>query len=542
MDDLDWNDDQQMRGKSLLNVADLTKPEFLGLVDLAERLRTEKRSGAERQRMVGRNIALIFEKASTRTRCAFEVAAHDQGAQVTYLGPEGSHIGVGESMKDTARVLGRMFDGIEYRGFSQESVETLARFSGVPVWNGLTDQWHPTQMLADILTMRDHAGKPLDRVGYCYLGDARNNTANSLLVTGALLGMDVRIAAPRDLWPTSDIQVMAKDLAAISGARIHLAKTYSVAWRAPTSCTPMSGCPWESRHRNGRSASSSSFPTRSTQERWRRRAIRMSNSCTASLPCTTPTVISVARSSRNGTSMRWRSPTRSSSPLPRSSSTRPRTASTPSRRPWSPVWATEMLIVAALGGNALLERGEVPIAETEEKHILDAVEALAPLGREHDLVITHGNGPQVGLLALESASDPALPHPYPFDVLGAQTQGMIGYFLLQAFENAMPGQQVVSLICQTLVDADDPGIPTSHQVRRSCLLRRCRPRPGPFSGLADPPGRAATGGGSCRHPNPSALVELATIRMLLADGALVICAGGGGIPVVRGENGQSARG
>jgi ornithine carbamoyltransferase len=211
-----------MGGKSLLNVADLTKQEFLGLIDLAEGLRTEKRSGSERQRMVGRNIGLIFEKASTRTRCAFEVGAHDQGAHVTYLGPEGSHIGVGESMKDTARVLGRMFDGIEYRGFSQDSVETLARFSGVPVWNGLTDQWHPTQMLADILTMRDHVRIPLERVGYCYLGDARNNTANSLLVTGALLGMDVRIAAPRDLWPTTDVQVMARELATTSGARIHI--------------------------------------------------------------------------------------------------------------------------------------------------------------------------------------------------------------------------------------------------------------------------------------------------------------------------------
>jgi ornithine carbamoyltransferase len=211
-----------MRGKSLLAVADLSRQEFLALIDLAERLRTEKHSGTERQRLVGRNIALIFEKASTRTRCAFEVGAHDQGAHTTYLGPEGSHIGVGESMKDTARVLGRIFDGIEFRGFSQESVETLARFSGVPVWNGLTDQWHPTQMLADILTMRDHADKPLDRVSYCYLGDARNNTANSLLVTGALLGMDVRIAAPRALWPTADVQVTAMALAANSGARIHI--------------------------------------------------------------------------------------------------------------------------------------------------------------------------------------------------------------------------------------------------------------------------------------------------------------------------------
>ncbi len=214
--------ESQLRGKSLLKVDDLTREEFLFLIDLAERLRTEKRSGSERQRLVGRNIALIFEKASTRTRCAFEVGAHDQGAHTTYLGPEGSHIGVGESVKDTARVLGRMFDGIEFRGFSQDSVETLARFSGVPVWNGLTDEWHPTQMLADILTMRDHSHKPLGQVGYCYLGDARNNTANSLLVIGALLGMDVRIAAPRDLWPASDIQTMAKELATNSGARIHI--------------------------------------------------------------------------------------------------------------------------------------------------------------------------------------------------------------------------------------------------------------------------------------------------------------------------------
>jgi ornithine carbamoyltransferase len=211
-----------LRGRSLLSVTDLTAAEFLSLIDLAVVLRDEKRSGTERRRMVGRNIALIFEKASTRTRAAFEVGAYDQGAHVTYFGPEGSHIGEGESIKDTARVLGRMYDGIEFRGFAQESVETLARFAGVPVWNGLTDEWHPTQMLADILTMRDHSDKPLDRVGYCYLGDARNNTANSLLVTGALLGMDVRIAAPEDLWPSADVQAIARGLAAESGARIHI--------------------------------------------------------------------------------------------------------------------------------------------------------------------------------------------------------------------------------------------------------------------------------------------------------------------------------
>jgi len=211
-----------LHGRSLLKEADLTSDEFLGIVDLAAALRAEKRAGTERQRMVGRNIALIFEKASTRTLSAFEVGAHDQGAHVTFLGPQESHIGHKESIKDTARVLGRMFDGIEFRGAAHELVETLARYAGVPVWNGLTDTWHPTQMLADILTMRDHSVRPLGEVSYCYLGDARNNTANSLLVTGALLGMDVRIAAPEDLWPESDIQQLARTLAEGSGARIRI--------------------------------------------------------------------------------------------------------------------------------------------------------------------------------------------------------------------------------------------------------------------------------------------------------------------------------
>jgi ornithine carbamoyltransferase len=209
-----------LKGRSLLKEADFTKFEFLYLVDLAEELRREKRLGSERQRMIGRNIALIFEKASTRTRSAFEVAAHDQGAHVTYLGPEETHIGHKETTKDTARVLGRMFDGIEYRGFSQETVEVLAQFAGVPVWNGLTAQWHPTQMLADILTMRDHSQKPLERVVLCYLGDASNNTANSLLVTGALLGMDVRIAGPKSLLPSPSVQALANELGAKSDARI----------------------------------------------------------------------------------------------------------------------------------------------------------------------------------------------------------------------------------------------------------------------------------------------------------------------------------
>ena len=168
----------------------------------------------------GRNLALIFEKPSTRTRSAFEVAAHDEGAHVTYLGPDESQIGHKESIKDTARVLGRMFDGIEYRGYSQEAIETLGAFAGVPVWNGLTDSWHPTQMLADVLTMRDHARKSLNQVSCCYLGDGRNNTANSLLVTGALLGFDVRVCAPEPLCQVRPPVAIAAGLATGSGARV----------------------------------------------------------------------------------------------------------------------------------------------------------------------------------------------------------------------------------------------------------------------------------------------------------------------------------
>jgi ornithine carbamoyltransferase len=204
----------------LLKVLDLTKAQFLALTTSATDLKTAKAQGTEFPRMIGRNIALVFEKSSTRTRCAFEVAAHDQGAHVTYMGPEGSHIGREESIRDTARVLGRMFDGIEFRGFAQDTVEQLADHSGVPVWNGLTDSWHPTQMLADILTMTEHRPGPIEEIAYCFLGDGRNNVARSLLVTGALLGMDVRIAAPRALWPPEDVVATARRLAATSGARV----------------------------------------------------------------------------------------------------------------------------------------------------------------------------------------------------------------------------------------------------------------------------------------------------------------------------------
>ena len=214
-----------LRHRSFLKELDFNPDELRYLIDLAADLKAAKRGGYERQTLTGRNIALIFEKSSTRTRCAFEVAAHDQGAHVTYLDPSGSQIGHKESAKDTARVLGRMFDGIEYRGFSQDTVETLAQHAGVPVWNGLTDEWHPTQMLADMLTMREHTTKHLDEVAYAYLGDARNNTARSLLVTGAMLGMDVRIAAPEDRWPEAALIATVEQLAKDTGAQIQVTES-----------------------------------------------------------------------------------------------------------------------------------------------------------------------------------------------------------------------------------------------------------------------------------------------------------------------------
>ncbi|MER7772553.1 ornithine carbamoyltransferase [Kitasatospora sp. NPDC096140] len=211
-----------LRNRHFLKELDFTPQEFRFLVDLAAGLKAAKYAGTEQPRLRGKNIALIFEKTSTRTRCAFEVAAHDQGATTTYLDPSASQIGHKESIKDTARVLGRMFDGIEYRGHGQEVVEELAAHAGVPVWNGLTDEWHPTQMLADVLTVTEHTVKPLTDVALAYLGDARSNMGNSLLVTGALLGMDIRIVAPRALWPTEDVQKSAQALAESTGARITL--------------------------------------------------------------------------------------------------------------------------------------------------------------------------------------------------------------------------------------------------------------------------------------------------------------------------------
>jgi len=214
-----------LRNRHFLKELDFTKEELVFFLKLAKDLKSAKYAGIEQQRLKGKNIALIFEKTSTRTRCAFEVASHDQGAHVTYLEPSGSQMGHKETVKDTARVLGRMYDGIEYRGFGQAIVEELAKYAGVPVWNGLTNEWHPTQMLADVLTMTEHSSKPLEQISYAYLGDARFNMGNSLLVIGSILGMDVRVAAPKALWPKAELIAQCNDIAKESGARITITES-----------------------------------------------------------------------------------------------------------------------------------------------------------------------------------------------------------------------------------------------------------------------------------------------------------------------------
>ncbi|MGW2745525.1 ornithine carbamoyltransferase [Streptomyces sp. NPDC001450] len=220
-----------LRGRSYLSELDFTATEIHHLLSLAGDLKASKRAGTERPRLTGKNIALIFEKTSTRTRCAFEVAAADQGARTTYLGPGDTHVGHKESITDTARVLGRMFDAIEYRGSAQSIVTELAAHAHVPVYNGLTDTAHPTQSLCDMLTMREHSAKPLADVSYCYLGDARNNMGNSLLSMGALLGMDVRIAAPQALWPDPALVATCREVADRSAARITLTEDVETAVR-----------------------------------------------------------------------------------------------------------------------------------------------------------------------------------------------------------------------------------------------------------------------------------------------------------------------
>ena len=209
-----------LHNRSFLKLLDFSPQEINFLLDLSADLKKAKYAGYEQPKLTGKNIVLIFEKASTRTRCAFETAAYDQGARVTYLGPTGSQLGTKETVKDTARVLGRMYDGIEYRGFGQERVEELAAFAGVPVWNGLTNEYHPTQVLADLLTMREHSDKPLNQITFAYLGDARNNMGNSLMIGAAKMGMDFRAVAPNAIQPDTELVAVAHEIAAETGAQI----------------------------------------------------------------------------------------------------------------------------------------------------------------------------------------------------------------------------------------------------------------------------------------------------------------------------------
>ncbi|MDO9576408.1 MAG: ornithine carbamoyltransferase [Candidatus Cloacimonadales bacterium] len=209
-----------LRNRNFLKLLDFTPKEIIFLLDLSADLKKAKYAGTEQQKLVGKNIALIFEKASTRTRCAFEVAALDQGAHVTYLGPSGSQIGAKETMKDTARVLGRMYDGIEYRGFGQDIVEELGKYAGVPVWNGLTTEFHPTQILADFLTAKEHLKKPFKEMVFVYVGDGRNNMGNSLLVGGVKLGMDIRLVAPKEVQPVRELIETCQEIAKTTGAKI----------------------------------------------------------------------------------------------------------------------------------------------------------------------------------------------------------------------------------------------------------------------------------------------------------------------------------
>ena len=254
-----------LRNRSLLTVQDYTPREFRYLLDLARDLKRAKYARTEQKHLDGKEICLIFEKTSTRTRCAFEVACYDQGANVTYLDPSGSQIGHKESFKDTARVLGRMYDAIEYRGSAQKGVETLAKYAGVPVYNGLTDEYHPTQMIADVLTMREHSDKPITDIKYAYVGDTRSNMGHSLMIVGCLLGMDVRICGPNRCGLPRTTAKSQKILLrnperGCSSMTIHPLRS-----RASTSFTPMSGCRWVNPKTYGRSVSNCSRPTRLTR-------------------------------------------------------------------------------------------------------------------------------------------------------------------------------------------------------------------------------------------------------------------------------------
>jgi len=401
-----------LRGRSLLKDTDLSAGEFRYLVGLGARLRRERRMGERMHRLIGRNIALIFETASTRTRSAFEVAAHDQGAHVSYLGPGESGLGARETAGDVARVLGRMFDGIACRGFAQHTAETVGRYAGVPVWNGLTDESHPTQMLADILTMRDHVPKPLAEVSCCYLGDGRNNTASSLLVTGALLGMDTRICAPEPLQPSAAVAAIARGLASGSGARLTVTADVAAAVAGAdylyTDVWLSMGEPadlWDARidllvpyQVNKHVLAATGNP-----------AVKFMH-CLSALHSPQTDVGRQIHGKRGLDALEVTGEVFESPAF--SSSTRPRTDCTPSRRSWSPPSATRHKGQSSRRAATPCANGASGPAPAARNSMSPARSPRSPpVLPHHDMILTHGNGSQVGVLGLESASDPALSRP-----------------------------------------------------------------------------------------------------------------------------------
>ena len=506
-----------LHGRSLLKEIDFTKDEFVSLIDLAAQLRRRKRTGTERQRLAGRNIALIFEKASTRTRAAFEVAAHDQGAHVTYLGPEGvPH----RAARRRSRTRPGCSAGCSTASSTAASPKSPSRpwprIAGVPVWNGLTDQWHPTQMLADILTMRDHSDKPLDRgrrtATWATPATTRPTRCWSPAPCSAWTCGSPR---PRTLWPAAEVQAIAAKLAAASGRpdQRHRRRRRRRS-RAPTSSTPTSGCPWASPTASGTTRIELLLPYQVNADVMTATGNPAVKFMHCLRRCTTATPTSASRST---TSAAWTALEVTDEVFESPASDRLRPGREPAahhqgghgRHARATEHAHRRRRSAATPCSSA---GEVPAAEIQEKHVRAAVDALAPLAADHDLVITHGNGPQVGLLALRAPPTRPLPHPYPFDVLGAQTQGMIGYWLLQALENALPGRQVVSLITQTLVDRRRPGLRAPDQVRRAVYTEDEGQRAGRPPRLACRGRTAPPGGGWWPRPSRRRSSSSPTIR------------------------------
>ena len=521
-----------LRNRSFLKELDFEPAELRHLLAMAQALKVAKYAGTEAKRARRQGDRPDLREDIDAHPAGFEVAAFDQGAHVTYLDPSGSQLGHKESVADTARVLGRMYDAIEFRGNRQADVEELAANAGVPVYNGLTDEWHPTQMLADFLTMHESSGKPFDALAYAFVGDCRFNMGRSLLVMGALMGADVRLAGPGSLWPPDDVVATARDIARRTGAHVTITDD---AAEGVAGVDFVHTDVWVSMGEE--------------KDVWHERVALLSpyqvNAALLekvgepagevhALPACVPrSEHHVGRQMMEETGMReglevtgevfgsvgehrlrpGREPAAHDQGAPRRDARELRPG---------------VRILVALGGNALLKRGEPMTAEAQRKNVRTAAEALAPLAGHHQLVISHGNGPQVGLLALQAAAYTDV-EAYPLDVLGAQTEGMIGYLIEQELGNLLPPEVPFATILTMIeVDPNDPAFddPTKFV--------------GPLYGDADARAGRREGwafkrdGDRLRRvvasPAPKRIFEIRPIRWLLEHGTVVICAGGGGIP------------